>query len=127
MLLKHDSPFYPVENDRVLFTTGRVLAFYDRYPVSKGHTLVIPLQIVKSIFELDDNTLAELWKVVARVRAQLAAEYHPDAFNIGINDGVAAGQTVSHSHIHIIPRYNGDVMDPRGGIRNVIPLKARYW
>jgi diadenosine tetraphosphate (Ap4A) HIT family hydrolase len=127
MNLSQKSPFYPVEDQHVIFADENVLAFYDRYPVSNGHALVIPMQPVESIFELSPDIQAELWDMARRVRLLLTEKYHPDGFNIGINDGPAAGQTVLHSHIHIIPRYNGDVADPRGGIRNVIPAKARYW
>ena len=68
-----------------------------------------------------------IWELVGRVRERLLVEYKPDGFNIGFNDGLAAGQTVSHAHVHIIPRRQGDVADPRGGIRWVIAENARYW
>jgi diadenosine tetraphosphate (Ap4A) HIT family hydrolase len=103
------------------------VAFRDRYPIAGGHTLVVPRRHVESAFELDADELAALWTLVADVRRSLAAELAPDAFTIGVNDGVAAGQTVMHAHVHVIPRWNGDVADPRGGIRRVIPAKAAYW
>lgn len=74
-----------------------------------------------------DKEQAEVWKLVAEVRAMLVAELHPDGFNIGLNDGTPAGQTVMHAHVHVIPRQHGDVADPRGGVRWVIPEKAGYW
>lgn len=68
-----------------------------------------------------------MWKLVAEVRSRLTDDLQPDGFNIGLNDGEAAGQTVMHAHIHVIPRWKGDVPDPRGGVRWIIPDKARYW
>ncbi len=97
------------------------------FPVSVGHALVVPCIPVLSIFELDESMQAELWDTVRRVRGILEERFHPAGFNIGVNDGPAAGQTVPHAHVHVIPRYAGDVPDPRGGIRWVIPEKARYW
>ena len=89
--------------------------------------MVIPLQPVVSIFELDELMQAELWDAVRRVRDILEDRHSPEGFNIGVNDGRAAGQTIPHAHIHVIPRYKGDVPDPRGGVRWVIPEKAKYW
>jgi diadenosine tetraphosphate (Ap4A) HIT family hydrolase len=103
------------------------LAFFDGFPVAEGHTLVIPTRHVASFFELSEEEQAGVWRLVATVRAKLAAEFRPDGFNIGLNDGISAGQTVMHAHIHVIPRRNGDVADPRGGVRWVMPDKARYW
>ena len=103
------------------------IAFQDSFPISRGHTLVIPLKHVASVYELSDDQQADLWHLAARIRQQLHDELHPDAFNIGVNDGTVAGQTVNHAHIHVIPRYKGDVVDPRGGIRWIIPEKAKYW
>lgn len=103
------------------------VAFFDCFPVSPCHTLVIPRRHVASIYELSDPELGDLWGLVAAVRRQLSAATDAIGFNIGVNDGIAAGQTVVHAHIHVIPRREGDVDDPRGGIRWVIPEKARYW
>lgn len=82
---------------------------------------------VTSIFDLGPGEHAAVWDLVAQVRTKLAETVHPAAFTMGVNDGVAAGQTVPHAHIHVIPRWNGDVPDPRGGVRWVIPDKAAYW
>jgi len=127
MGLPQDSPFFPIPLDRVILETANCLAFYDAYPVSRGHALVVPLRLVPSIFELDELIQAELWDTVRRVREVLVERFSPDGFNVGVNDGRAAGQTVAHAHIHVIPRYRGDVPDPRGGVRWVIPEKAKYW
>ena len=103
------------------------VSFLDGFPVTQGHTLVIPKRHVASLFELPDEEQAAVWKLVAQVRASLAAELQPDGFNVGVNDGTASGQTVMHAHVHIIPRHTGDVADPRGGVRWIMPDKARYW
>jgi diadenosine tetraphosphate (Ap4A) HIT family hydrolase len=120
-------PFCAISPDRVSVETEHALAFRDGYLVARGHTLVVPRRHVASIFDLDPAKLAAVWDLVAHVRAQLLDELHPNGFTIGLNDGVAAGQTVMHAHIHVIPRWNADVPDPRGGVRWVIPAKAAYW
>jgi len=120
-------PFCSVSADAVRASSVYAVAFFDRFPVSPCHTLVIPRRHVASIYELSDPELGDLWGLVAAVRRQLSAATDAIGFNIGVNDGIAAGQTVVHAHIHVIPRREGDVDDPRGGIRWVIPEKARYW
>lgn len=99
----------------------------DGFPVSPGHSLVIPKRHIGSFFEATDIERQALLALLDEAKAAAEAEFHPDGFNIGINDGVAAGQTVPHLHIHLIPRFNGDIADPRGGVRWVIPDKADYW
>ncbi len=98
----------------------------DRYPVSPGHTLVVPTRHVESIFVLNADELACLLTAVREAKLALDADLHPDGFNIGVNVGVAAGQTVMHAHVHVIPRFGGDVPDPRGGIRHCIPGRGYY-
>jgi diadenosine tetraphosphate (Ap4A) HIT family hydrolase len=95
--------------------------------VSPGHTLIIPKRHVGSCFDLSAQEQDALFQLVRDQKQVLDAEFAPDAYNIGINDGPAAGQTVAHVHIHLIPRYQGDEADPRGGVRRVLPAKARYW
>ncbi len=95
--------------------------------MSEGHTLVVPLRVVRSLYDLPEAEQADAWALVRQVRAILAERHRPAGFNIGLNDGEAAGQTIAHAHIHVIPRYLGDVPDPRGGIRWVLPRKAGYW
>ena len=99
----------------------------DGYPVSRGHTLVIPKRHVGSFFELGGEERDDILSMLDQARTRLNAEYAPDGYNIGINDGPAAGQTVPHLHIHLIPRYRGDQDDPRGGVRWIFPEKADYW
>jgi diadenosine tetraphosphate (Ap4A) HIT family hydrolase len=120
-------PFCSIDVGRVLASNEHAVAFADGYAVSRGHTLVVPRRHVASLFDLTPDEQAALWTLVAEVRRRLLDELTPDAFNIGLNDGVAAGQTVMHAHVHVIPRWSGDVPDPRGGVRWVIPAKARYW
>ncbi|SVC28531.1 uncharacterized protein METZ01_LOCUS281385 [marine metagenome] len=103
------------------------VAFYDRYPVSDGHTLVIPRHHKADLFDVDPEERTDAWALLDTVRELLLERFNPDGFNIGVNTNEAAGQTVDHAHIHLIPRYQGDVEDPRGGIRWVIPGKAPYW
>ena len=100
------------------------VALWDGFPVSEGHALVVPRRHVASVFDLPPAELASLWEFVGRVREELTNRFPVEAFNIGLNDGPLAGQTVPHAHIHVIPRRQGDVSDPRGGIRWVIPPKA---
>ena len=98
----------------------------DGFPVSEGHCLVIPKRHVNSIDELSDVELKDLYTVLHQTKILLIETYLPDGFNIGINEGEAAGQTIPHLHIHLIPRYEGDVVCPRGGVRGVIPNKKEY-
>lgn len=99
----------------------------DGFPVSQGHSLVIPKRHIASFFETTDVERSSLMELLAAAKTAAEAELQPDGYNIGINDGAAAGQTVPHLHIHLIPRFDGDMPDPRGGVRWVIPAKADYW
>ena len=103
------------------------IAIADGFPVSRGHMLIIPKRHFVSIFDATEDERSALWELVEQARQHLQSKYSPDGFNLGINDGAAAGQTVMHLHIHLIPRYIGDVEDPRGGIRWVMPDRAKYW
>lgn len=125
--LPPESPFQPVEPERVVLETDSAVAILDRFPLTEGHTLVIPKRVVVRLSELPPEEEAEVWDTVRQVRDLLEERYHPDGFNIGVNDGQAAGQTIPQVHIHVIPRYRGDVPDPRGGIRWIMPEKAKYW
>ena len=98
----------------------------DMSPVNPGHSLVIPKRHVSSYFELTDTEVIAMMKLLRRAKQVLDSEFAPDDYNIGINDGPAAGQTVPHVHIHVMPRFYGDVDDVRGGVRNVIPERAVY-
>jgi diadenosine tetraphosphate (Ap4A) HIT family hydrolase len=120
-------PFCAIAPDRIIWQTDLVFAILDGFPVSPGHTLIIPKRHVPSLFDATGDERHELMAGIDWAKHYLDAEYKPDSYNIGINDGPAAGQTVPHLHIHLIPRYNGDREDPRGGVRWVIPDKAKYW
>lgn len=102
-------------------------AVRDLYPVSQGHTLVVPKQHWDNMFDAPEEQQQALWSLVSEVRQLLLQELSPAGFNIGVNVGSAAGQTVPHAHIHVIPRYIGDSNDPRGGVRWVLPQHAGYW
>ena len=121
------SPFLIGDETRDLIVeTATVFSFYDKFPVSKGHSLIVPKRLVSNYFELTLKEQTACWIVVNKVKAILQEKYNPDGFNVGINVNSDAGQTIWHSHIHIIPRYKGDVENPRGGIRGVIPNKKEY-
>ena len=120
-------PFCHLKNSRIQLDNDSAAAFPDAFPVAEGHTLVVPKRHVASLFDLPDEEQAALWRLVALVRGNLMAELKPDGFNFGVNDGSAAGQTVMHAHVHVIPRRKDDVADPRGGVRWIIPSKAQYW
>jgi diadenosine tetraphosphate (Ap4A) HIT family hydrolase len=96
------------------------------FEASPGHSLVVPRRVVPTIFDLSNLEMEQMWTLVKFGRAKIQKELQPDGFNIGVNCGEAAGQTVMHAHIHIIPRYVGDVPDPRGGVRLCIPEKGNY-
>lgn len=120
-------PFCSVEAGRVFHAGRHVLALWDGFPVSPGHALIIPKRHIASWFEATSDERHELIETVDRVRSVIQESHHPGGFNVGWNDGAAAGQTIFHLHVHVIPRYRGDVEDPRGGVRHVIPAKAAYW
>jgi len=120
-------PFCSLPDERILERDELALVIRDGFPVSRGHTLVLPRRHVGSWFELTTEERQALLERLDRAKAALDAEHAPDGYNIGINDGPAAGQTIAHLHVHLIPRYAGDAEDPRGGVRWVFPHKAVYW
>ena len=120
-------PFCTLPDSRILDVTPFGLVIRDGYPISPGHTLVIPKRHVGSFFELTPEEATEMMSLMRRAKSALEIEFKPNGYNIGINDGAAAGQTVPHLHIHLIPRYQGDMPDPRGGVRWIVPEKADYW
>ena len=103
-----------------------VYSIYDKYPVSEGHALVIPKRKSPNYFALTEREERAIWIMVKRVKEILEHNFSPDGFNIGFNTGESAGQTIFHTHVHVIPRYKGDVENPKGGIRNVIPGMGDY-
>ncbi len=121
------SPFLIGDEIRELIVeTATVFSFYDKFPVSKGHSLIVPKRLVSNYFDLTLKEQTACWIVANKLKAILQEKYNPDGFNVGININKDTGQTISHCHIHIIPRYKGDVENSRGGIRGVIPSKKEY-
>lgn len=110
----------------ILAENEQALAFFDSYPVARGHALIVPKRHALTIFELGEDECAACFRLVFPLKEVLDARFAPDGYNVGANCGAAAGQSVWHAHIHVIPRYAGDVPNPRGGIRGVIPHKANY-
>lgn len=98
----------------------------DSYAVSPGHTVVIPKRHVAEFFDLTQDEVAACMDLINEEKKLIDEEFNPDGYNIGVNIGQAAGQSILHVHIHIIPRYEGDVENPQGGVRHVIPKKAHY-
>lgn len=126
-MIQANCPFCESLAERIVLSADEALAIRDAYPVSPGHTLVVPRRHIGSFFELSAVERDAMLELLAQTKAELARIFQPDGFNVGINDGAAAGQTVPHLHVHLIPRYRGDVPDPRGGVRWVLPAKAKYW
>lgn len=103
-----------------------VYARFDKFPVSEGHCLIIPKRHVETWFDMSKEEQKEAFDLIEKVKAMLDEKYSPDGYNIGMNCGETAGQTIPHAHIHVIPRYKGDMDNPRGGVRGVIPEKQSY-
>jgi diadenosine tetraphosphate (Ap4A) HIT family hydrolase len=101
--------------------------FFAGYPVSPGHVLIVPRRHEPDFFALRAAEQAAMLGRVPEVRRRIDGEFAPDAYNLGVNAGKPAGQTIMHAHLHVIPRYIGDVDEPRGGVRWVLPATARYW
>ena len=120
-------PFCTLLDERIIDSNEFGMTIRDGFPISPGHTLVIPKRHIGSWFEITGDEQLALLDLLAKAKTVLQDEFNPDGSNIGINDGPAAGQTVPHLHMHLIPRYKDDQGDPRGGVRWIIPEKARYW
>lgn len=119
-----ESPFF--KNRIRLLEDDVGFVIFDRFPVSEGHCLIVPHRVYSDYFQSTDEEVIGLQKLVLRTKKVIDEKYKPDGFNIGINCGEVGGQTVSHVHIHLIPRYKGDMRDPKGGVRGVIPSKQKY-
>ena len=125
--MSNPCPFCKLPPERIIDSNEFGQTIRDGYPVSTGHTLVISKRHIGSWFEISKEEQLALLDLLARAKTILQEEYIPDGYNIGINDGAVAGQTVPHLHMHLIPRYKDDMKDPRGGVRWIIPEKAKYW
>ena len=119
-------PFCTIEASRIFHAGDMVLGVWDACPVSPGHALLIPRRHIATWFDATHQERAELAETVGIARCAIERRHQPDGFNIGVNVGAAAGQTIPHLHVHVIPRYAGDVPNPRGGVRYVIPAHANY-
>jgi diadenosine tetraphosphate (Ap4A) HIT family hydrolase len=109
-----------------ILNNSKAFAIYDSYPVNQGHLLVIPRRHYADYFESTSEELEAIHSLLWEGKRLLDQSCAPDGYNIGVNCGIPSGQTIMHVHVHLIPRYNGDVQDPTGGVRGVIPAKQKY-
>lgn len=107
--------------NRIFLQSARFYARYDNFPAAVGHLEIVPKRHVVSFFELTSDEISEAYELMGAAKDALSCRYNPSGYTIGINEGRAAGRSVDHLHIHLIPRYEGDVADPRGGIRQILP------
>jgi len=110
----------------ILCENAHAIAVFDTYPVSPGHSLILPRRHVVTVWDLAEDEYLACYALVRALKPVLEARFRPDGFNVGVNCGEAAGQSVWHAHIHVIPRFAGDTPFPKGGVRHVIPLKGSY-
>ena len=120
------SIFLEFPEERILFRGNNFFIIYDSYPVSDGHCLIISNEVKETYFDLSDEEKMDLDSMIEKAKEIIEETRSPDGYNIGINCGIAAGQTVMHFHCHVIPRYIGDMEEPRGGVRGVIPDKQNH-
>lgn len=114
-------------NTKIIKETETMLSFYDQYPVTEGHVLIIPKRHISDYFSMSNKEKTELDQLINDLKKHLEVKYkNITGFNIGMNCGESAGQTIFHAHIHLIPRRDGDTKNPRGGVRGVIPEKMSY-
>ena len=127
-MLRADCEFCSTDKRRgeILISDKYFFVKWDKSPVNPGHALIISKRHIDSLSELKPEEATSLFRLLKKTKKIIKEKYHPGGFNFGINEGAVAGQTISHLHVHMIPRHRGDVKDPRGGIRNVIPGKGRY-
>lgn len=113
-------------SERIVEAGEHAFVVLDAYPISPGHSLVVSRRHVADVFELTQSEVSDMLALIQSARERIDQAHQPAGYNVGVNVGVHAGQTVPHVHIHVIPRYPGDVDDPTGGVRGVIPAKMRY-
>lgn len=123
----NNCPFCSFNTKQYLIEGEHSYAKFDGYPVSDGHALIISKKHVSNYFDLSEVVQNDMMKLVSKVKKLLDFKYGTSDYNVGINCGNHAGQTIDHVHIHLIPRRKGDIEDPRGGVRWVLPKKAKYW
>jgi diadenosine tetraphosphate (Ap4A) HIT family hydrolase len=124
---ENSCPFCTPDYAALILETSGCRVLWDSYPVSPGHALIVPKEHIPDWFAAAPELHSELSSLIAATKNEIEQRHQPDGYNVGFNAGVAAGQTIEHLHIHVIPRYKEDIDDPRGGIRWVIPEKAVYW
>lgn len=110
----------------VILQNGKAFAIFDKFPVNEGHLLVIPKRHFADYFDAQEDEILAINSLLHQGRKLLKDKFQPDGFNIGVNVGYAGGQTIFHLHIHLIPRYEGDVENPRGGVRNLKKALVHY-
>ena len=115
------------DEDRVIITNDNFIVRFDKFPISKGHCEIFPKEHIDSFFDLSDELLLSFFSLFKEAKEIISKKYNPNSYNIGINEGEVAGRSVPHLHVHLIPRYKGDVENPRGGIRNILSDKADYF
>ncbi|WP_394937047.1 HIT family protein, partial [uncultured Ilumatobacter sp.] len=120
------SVFLDLDHDAWVESNELAFAIRDGFPVSPGHTLIIPRRVISDWWQATPALRLAMFELVDDVKRRLDVEFEPNGYNVGFNDGAAAGQTVDHFHVHVIPRFDGDVPDPRGGVRHVIPERGNY-
>lgn len=126
-MTSHTCIFCNLDPEReVILQTPLAFAIYDKFPVNPGHALIIPRKHFRDFFDLPFEDQSACLLLLNQVKEIISRQFNPSGFNVGINIGEAAGQTISHVHIHLIPRYEGDVENPRGGVRGVIPDRRSY-
>ncbi len=119
-------PFCNIDSLNILFENELCYAIFDNSPVNQGHILIIPFRHISSFFDTTWDEKLAILKLIDKAKSFIDNKFNPDGYNIGINIGKDAGQTIFHLHVHIIPRYKGDIENPRGGVRGVIPEKRIY-
>ena len=119
-------PFCNINEDKIIAKNKFSYAIYDKYPVNKGHILIISKEHICDYFDASTEVREAIFNLMEDCKSLLNNKYNPDGYNIGFNCGKEAGQTIMHLHLHLIPRYEGDIEDPTGGVRGVIPEKRVY-
>ena len=119
--------FCSLPSGRIILETELSIVIFDAFPVSEGHTLIITKRHIESIFDATREEQIDLLANLEEAKKILDKKFSPDGYNIGINDGEFAGQTVMHLHTHLIPRFSGDKEQAKGGVRWIFPEKANYW
>lgn len=112
--------------DEALLANSLAYARLDKFPVTPGHVLIIPLRHEPIFFSVSHEELKSIWALVVKAKQLIDRKFQPDGYNLGVNVGRTSGQTIAHTHLHLIPRYRGDAVDPSGGVRGVIPAKQHY-